>query len=91
MGFDVGHRLGTDSCFPMSGSDDRGLTFDAWCRITDFRRAVIIGCRAPDNRVDGVPVCLRTREALEYHNSGAAAGNSSFRFDVKRPTVTVGR
>ncbi|MCY1228601.1 hypothetical protein D9M72_409250 [compost metagenome] len=88
---DVADGVGRHARDQLRGTDDLGLPVDAGGGEADLGRAVVVGGRALDDRMDGVAVAQRLVQALEHHHAGAAADHRAGGLRVEGAAMAVGR
>ncbi len=91
VALDVAHRRRVDARHRVSFRDDIGLGGGVGCRITHFRRSVIVDRRSADDGVNAIPGVDGGLQWLEDHHRDAAAEDRSIRSHVERSAVAHGR
>ena len=75
----------------MGLANDRGLAVLARRAVVGLARAVVVGCRSFDDRMNVVTVLESGLEEFEHDDPDAAAGNSPARAGVEGADVPIGR
>src|ERR1700734_2543285 len=91
VGLDVGDIHGVDASEIKGFRNDLGLAFDAWGKITDLARAIIVNCRSENDCADIVAIFKRIFKAAQYDNPQATSKDSSTRSCIEGTAVTIAR
>src|SRR5688500_5715550 len=91
MRLDVIDRFSADAGHSECISDDLSLTVNAWCRITDFQRAIVVDSRALDDCMNGIAIRQGIHQTLQSNQTRTFTSNRATGLRVEGPAVAIGR